>query len=152
MTNHFRTLLLNLSYAGTPDEHIPTGFAARTLSGKPLEFYNILFPPGSSRTKILQLGQAYLELIEAARLTSVITLQDSRVTYDLKHDFKNFKQPSFNINSIIGKLTGDASIPEGVLRLPKQVDVEDYDNMWNQHPNKAYRLAGLIAAYVIRLA
>ena len=152
MVNHFRTLLLNLSDVGTLSEHITKGFTARQLSGGPLSFYQMLFPTGSSRSRVLELGQAYLELIEATDLSEVITLQDPRVTYDLKSDFNNFKKPSFDLSLLFGKINSSNGVAESILALPKHGDTDTYDNIWKQHPNKAYKLAGLIAAHVIRLA
>lgn len=152
MINHFRTLLLNLPDAGNPDEHISKGFVARTLSGKPLSMYQVLFPSNSSRARKLELAQAYLELLEATRLSAAVTSIDTRITYDLKEDFKNFKQPSIDLNLLFGKLSGDNSLASGILQLPRQIEDASYDNIWSQHPNKLYRTAGLIAAYVLRLS
>lgn len=152
MINHFRTLLLNLSYAGNNSEHIPSSFVARQLPDKTLTFYQTLFPTGSSRARILELGQVYLELIEATRLSEVITAQDPRVTYVLETDFQNFKQPSINLNTLFGKFTTSNDLVSTVLAMPKKLATDTYDNYWLQHPNKIYKLAGLIAAYVIRLS
>jgi hypothetical protein len=150
MLNHFRTLLLNLSDVGNANEHIAPGFVARNLSDKPLALYRLLFPT-TTRDRILKLGHSYLELLESTQLGDVITLQDPRISYDLKVDFDDFKSPGFNIEDLWGKIYGNSGLVESVLAIDKQVDTDKYDNIWRSHPNRAYRLAGLIAAYGVRL-
>ena len=148
MINHFRTLLLNLSNIGVATDYIPTEFTAQVLSGRFLSIYQILFPPGSSRQRVMELGQAYLELLRAANIEEVVTAQDTRITYELD-SFKNFTTPSIDLDALFRKFnTGNV---EAILSQKKKLNTDKYDNLWLYHPNKLYKLAGLIAAYVIRL-
>lgn len=83
MLNHFRTLLLNLGYAGDAEEHIPSEFQSLTLSGPLAELYALLFPATASRFFKRFLAQSYISLIHAAGLQDEITSFDPRISYSL---------------------------------------------------------------------
>ena len=83
MYNHFRTLLLNLPYAGNAEEHIPTTFNGIILPEPLSSIYKLLFPDGTSRYYKRFLVQNYLQLIESAGISNVLTNIDPRITYDL---------------------------------------------------------------------
>jgi len=91
MLNQFRTLLMNLSYAGDPDEHIPNNFQSLILPRELDNFYNVLFPRGASRfyTKFLTFN--YLQLIDSSIYRDVPVSLDSRISYDLKDSTSYFR-------------------------------------------------------------
>lgn len=81
MLNHFRTLLLNQSYAGNPAEHIPEGFNAATLPAPFLEIYNALFPKATSRAFKQFIAHNYINVVRAAGLEADLKLLDPRISY-----------------------------------------------------------------------
>jgi hypothetical protein len=83
MLNHFRTLLVNLSYFNTPDDHIPIGYQARQLPLSLKKIYDILFPPYTNRDYKLFLVSAYLNIIRAAGFDNKVLAYDNRISYDL---------------------------------------------------------------------
>ena len=90
MLNEFRTLLLNISYAGDGTEHIPSGFTALPLSSPFKDIYNILFPPGSSRYYKQFVANCYLSIMNAAGLEKDIIALDPRISYTIE-DANYFK-------------------------------------------------------------
>ena len=99
----------------------------------------------------MRLGNAYLEIVKSADLDEAFTLVDTRITYDLEVDFNNFKDAGIDLATLEKTLDNSNSAILTMFTTPKQVDTDKYDNLWNQHPNFIYRLAGLVVAYVIRL-
>lgn len=83
MLNHFRTLLLNLSYF-EPSEHIPEGFNAKVLPQELQKLYDKLFPPRSTRFYRFFLAKCYLKAMDTVGYTSVVTSFDSRISYDVE--------------------------------------------------------------------
>lgn len=83
MYNQFRTLLLNLPYAGDGAEHIPSTFNGVILPSVLLSIYNILFPANTSRYYKNFLAQNYLQIIASAGLSDVFTTLDPRISYDI---------------------------------------------------------------------
>jgi hypothetical protein len=152
MTNHFRTLLLNLSYGNDPNEHIPLGFAARQLQGGSQAVHNVLFDLAKNRGDISRLGLAYLELVRAANLDRAFTLVDDRITYDLDEDFNYFGLTGIDLDGLYAKLVAHNEDINNVLKLTPAIEDDTFENLWRKHPNIAYRIAGLIVAYVLRLA
>jgi hypothetical protein len=149
MINHFRTLLLNLSDSGTASEFISPGFVARILPSGFSTVYKVLFP-STDRNTVLLNGQSWLELINGAGIPEVLTLVDQRVNYTPK-DFQNFKTPSLPVLDVLAQLQQQNSAVATVLAASAPVDASKYDNLWLQHPNDVYKLAGFIAAYTLRL-
>jgi hypothetical protein len=264
MLNHFRTLLLNLSYDDNGNEHIPDNFNALQLASPFKEIYNILFPQGSSRYYRQFLANSYLSIIDAAGLSDELLKFDPRISYSLDDaDFfkiyrysnpaissihhpifiygnyrgietntsfydnflitqvdnteevliystvrkiyingnQSFKTPDiearvlldlsngsvtspvligstgisfvisgvetftdtsnktwqflveapfkFNINSVLDRLK--AYDTKQLFNFAPKVDVSNYMNLWNQHFNDVYRLAGFLLAYVTKL-
>lgn len=88
MLNHFRTLLLNLSYNGDPTEHIPEDFRARTLTPELDAIHKLLFPVDTSRYYKLFLAHCYLQVIKAAGLDDELKSFDPRISYSL--DYSDF--------------------------------------------------------------
>ena len=82
MVDHFRTLLLNLSYNNDRSEYIPKGFVAKTLPGELQEVYDLLFPKGLSRYYRLFLAHVYIKVLESANLYEDIKQFDPRLAYD----------------------------------------------------------------------
>jgi len=82
MINQYRTLVLNLSDAGNPNEFISPGFTALPLPQGLKGFHDLLFPPGQSRFYWQFLYYYYEELLKAAGQTQFLTQMDSRITYD----------------------------------------------------------------------
>ena len=152
MTNHFRTLLLNLSYGDVPSEHIPREFTARQLSGELFSIHQILFPSGTSRDDRKKLCLAYLELVRGAGLDTAFTLVDDRITYELNTDFNHFGEKGIDLTGLYSKLNSRAETIDQIFRLPAIADATTYENLWRKHPNIAYKIAGLIVAFVLRLS
>ena len=100
MLNHFRTLLLNLSYAGDRAEHIPKDFSGIILPQVFNEIYDSLFPKSTSRYYKLFLAQNYIRIIQAAGLTPLFEL-DNRISYSDSGDFfKIHRNSKPNISNI----------------------------------------------------
>ena len=91
MINQFRTLLMNLSDQGDPQEFISPNFPAKNLPKELADIYSLLFPTGASRTYKNFLANCYLNLVKAAGMQSYVTAVDDRITYDLEADFSFFK-------------------------------------------------------------
>jgi len=151
MINHFRTLLLNITDSGDPAMFISPGFHARTLNNKFNVIYLLLFPVGSTEQRCLSLGQAYLELLNSAGIEEVVYLQDPRVSYDLENDFNNFKTTSLNLSRMTETMRVNNKLIREMLTSQSVINTTKYSNMYLEHPNPVYRLAGLIAAYTLRL-
>lgn len=149
MTNHFRTLLMNLSDNDTPEEFISPGFVSRVLPASFSAIYKELFP-SSDREAVLLNTQRYLDLIHGANIPEVITTIDDRVTY-VDKDFDNFKSAGTDLAKVLTGLKQQSQAINAILAIPAAVDTTKYDNMWLQHPNDVYKLAGLIASYTLRL-
>ena len=150
MLNQFRTLLLNLSDAGVFAEFISPGFTSRVL---PVNFsvaYNTLFP-NKDRNAVLLNGQAYLNLLEGANIIEAVTLIDPRVSY-CSTDFDNFEMTGSALLPIYTGLNQIPNVTKGVLAAKSIVDTSKYDNLWLQHPNPIYKLAGFVASYTLRLS
>ena len=151
MINHFRTLLLNITDSGDPAMFISPGFHSRTLSNKVNSVYLLLFPVGSTEQRCLSLGQAYLELLNSAGIEEVVYLQDPRISYDLEKDFNNFKTASLDLSRMIETMRVNTKLIKEMLSSHSVINTTKYNNMYLEHPNPVYRLAGLIAAYTLRL-
>lgn len=83
MINQYRTLLLNLSDLGNPNEYISPGFNALILPDALQGFYNLLYPTGASRY-YKQFIAYYIErLLHGTNQITYLTSFDSRITYDL---------------------------------------------------------------------
>lgn len=104
MLNHFRTKLLNLTYE-TASEHIPESFTGKTLPYDLSRIYDAIFPQDSSRYFKLFLAHKYLNLIEAAGLTSVVLEFDKRISYSL------LDTQFFKINRISTPRISDTQFP-----------------------------------------
>jgi len=93
MLNHFRTLLLNLSYAGDPAEHIPVGFSSRKLEDVFNNIHRTLFPTATSRLYKTFLAHSYLNVISAAGMSVDLLTFDKRISYSLDYSdyFKIFR-------------------------------------------------------------
>jgi hypothetical protein len=89
MLNHFRTHLLNLGYV-KDNEHIPEDYVPITLPRNLDVLYSALFPTNTTRYYKLFLAHNYLNVINAAGMTSQLTDYDPRISYDL-HDLTYFK-------------------------------------------------------------
>lgn len=81
MLNHFRTVLLNLPYAGDPTEHIPKDFGGVSLLAPFKEIYQVLFPKATSRYYKLFLAHNYQKAVEAAGLGNDLKKYDARMSY-----------------------------------------------------------------------
>lgn len=263
MLNHFRTLLLNLSYDGNETEHIPVGYVSRPLQTPFAEIYKQLFPTGASRFYKLFLAHNYIEIVKAAGLEDDLKKIDPRISYQLDSSdfFKIYRYSNpvisssnhpifvygqytsnkvndgfydnfeitqvgstnrvliystineyyingsetfptsesaaeitltftngtsdpvkigstgitvvfgggatftstgsktweflvespftFNLNAVIDRLPPD--LVDKLFRFAKDVDTSKYENLWKQHYNIVYRLAGLLLAYVSKL-
>jgi hypothetical protein len=82
MLNHFRTLLFNETFIGH-GEHIPYGYAKKTLPQKIEQLYKKLFPANISRHFKHFLVQSYLNILKSTDFTSKVLAFDPRITYDL---------------------------------------------------------------------
>lgn len=94
MLNHFRSKLLNLPYSNAK-EHIPSNYPVVTLPDAMKALYEILFPVNTSRYYKLFLVHNYLNIINAAGMTSDVLAFDNRVSYDL-YDDQYFKINRFS--------------------------------------------------------
>ncbi len=103
MYNHFRTTLLNLARVDDSD-FIPQAFTPRKLTGVFKEVHTKLFPPGTSRAGKFALADAYISLIKAAGLESVLTTFDDRI-------IESPVTPNFKINRISQAVTSDYHYP-----------------------------------------
>ena len=83
MINQYRTLLLNQTDLGNPNEYIAPGFSAIPLPPQLQAFYNLLFPNSTSRYYAQFLAFTYLNYLQAANQEQFIYGLDSRVTYQL---------------------------------------------------------------------
>lgn len=83
MVDHFRTLLLNLSYNNDRSEYIPSSFTARRLPAELQAIHDVLFPVGTSRYYRLFLAHNYMKLLEAAGIEEDIKQFDGRITYNV---------------------------------------------------------------------
>lgn len=119
MLNHARTLLLNLSYE-SEEEHIPPNYNKRALSQDLSLLYNTLFPVSSSRNYKFFLCHNYLNLIEAAGMTSHVLAYDPRVSYSL--DTTQF----FKVSRETTPISSDPDYPIFVLGELQSVNNSDY--------------------------
>jgi hypothetical protein len=83
MINHYRTLFLNLSDQGDPNEYIAPGFNSLSLPSELQNFYNLIYPLNSSRYYKQFIAYYCENLLHASGQTQYLTSFDSRITYDL---------------------------------------------------------------------
>jgi hypothetical protein len=89
MINHYRTLLLNQADQGNPDEYIAPNYTPLVLPPALLNFYNLIYPVGSTRF-YGQFIEFYLEsLLHATNQCQFLTSFDPRITYELP-DLANY--------------------------------------------------------------
>lgn len=119
MLNHFRTLLLNLTYLDA-SEHIPEAFTAKALPSELKRVYDKLFPPGSSRFYKLFLGQNYLNIVKTTGFQDYVTALDNRISYDLSND------SYFKVTRVSNPIVSNAQFPIKVLSSINSVAYSDY--------------------------
>lgn len=110
MINQYRTLLLNQTDLGNPNEYIAPDFNALNLPSQLQQFYNLLFPPGLSRYYIQFLAFCYLQVLRAANQEQFVYSLDNRVTYKLDqiNDY-------FLINQISAPIISNANFPISIF-------------------------------------
>ena len=119
MLNHFRTLLLNLSFF-EPWEHIPKGYTAKKLPDDLRMLHDKLFAPKCSRYFRLFLAQNYLNMVRAADMQDYVTAFDNRISYDLlTEDF-------FKINRSSNPKLSNAAFPLTVRTPLLSAEHSDY--------------------------
>jgi hypothetical protein len=126
MFNHFRTLLLNESFAGVGSEHIPSGFVSISLFSSLKNFYKLLFPENSSRFYRSFLTHNYLNLIESAGLSNDLKSFDPRISYDLnaeKDFFKFHRISNISYGSAVDNKNFSLTIKG---KYNAQIDVDDH--------------------------
>src|SRR5581483_2043121 len=101
MTNHFRTLLLNLSgnikppgtYPG--EEYVPPGFVAQWMPPNLQQVWNVLFGYSPDRAMVNYRLRQYMPLVHAAELEQYVLALDQRVTYWPLYDDSLFQLSTF---------------------------------------------------------
>ena len=104
MVNQYASLLLNLPgenrEGGEKSYFVNRNYSPVTLPIDLQQFYNILFPSGTSNYQKQFLCYSYLRILESTGLTDVLYGLDSRVTYDL-NELKEY----FRINLVSSPTT-----------------------------------------------
>lgn len=165
MTNHFRTLLANVSFDPlSREDHIAKDFHAVTLPENLSAFRNILFSDSTDRATVLFESLSLVSCVRGTPYKSQITFYDSRITYDIDMNGAYFTAKT---TDQYGAVTGSAShydavalynylkkntmIVEKMLMATPAIDTTMYVNMWKQHTNPIYALSGLLISYISRV-
>lgn len=120
MLNHARTLLLNLDSVGNQTEHIPSNFKAIKLVKSLEQLYCALFPENSTRFYKLVLAHSYLNILDSAGFSSVLTEYDGRISYDLTDS------SFFKVNIISNPKISNSQFPIFVRGTFDQYNNRDY--------------------------
>lgn len=155
MINHYRTLFLNQSDLGNPDEFISPGFQSLTLPIPLQNFYNILFPVGSTRA-YQQFVEYYVEnILYSSNQTQFLTSFDSRITYDINAIGDYFQSNQLLASSYLNYTTFFQNFYQNSTVIANMFAYGTQDaksqSLWTQHFNTMYALAGLFNAYVVKV-
>ena len=77
---------------------------------------------------------------------------DFQITGDKYWDFIAEAPYEFNFQAFYDKLKQHSHIVDRMLRLPVKVGDESFSNLWRSHWNPVYQVAGLLVAYVNKIA
>ena len=160
MLNHARTLLVN--FDGTAgfsghlgEELLDPDYKQRVLPTYLQTIRSILFGRDPSREVINARARAYMALLHSTELEEFVTELDPRISYDFQGRgiFDNAEDYYFSLGDVVDRLDG-APDPD-ILLLFKVTSVEGerepfrtFYNLWNNHHEVAYRLGGLLLAYI----
>ena len=150
MTNHARTVLMNLGDRGVAEEHICGGCGVRSLSPTLQAVYSVLFgDPVVSRTAVLAQGYCLLRLVEAAGMQHYLTEQDTRLTYQDDRDFDYQLVAEFDLRATMERLQAGA---KAIDRMFQSLPVEDPtpQMLWLRNPNAVHRIAGMVVGFIQR--
>lgn len=112
MINEYRTLLLDLTDEGNPDEYISPGFLSLNLPPALQAFYNLLFPTNTSRYYAQFLAYCYLQTLRAANQEQFVYSLDKRLTYKL-----NEITDYFLINNVSQPIISNFQYPIAVFGM-----------------------------------
>ena len=143
---------MNSQYDEEFDEHISPDFLIEAkLPPKAQAVYDILFPlRKTSRSDCLLRGLVYERVIVAAGFGDRLLTNDPRRTYTVE-DLNRFDAgASIDLVKLVAQLDAHKDVVEAWLATAPEKD-QTTANLWRQHPNLVYRLAGLLLAYVERL-
>tara|TARA_R110000824_G_scaffold16491_3_gene68424 strand:+ start:1011 stop:1535 length:525 start_codon:yes stop_codon:yes gene_type:complete len=164
MLNHARTLLVNYSAAATGsvgfsghlgEELIDPDYIARTLPPYMQTIRHILFDRDATRARVNARARAYLSLLHATELEEFVLELDPRISYDFqgKDFFDSSTSYSFSLGKVVDTLDGAPN--PAILQLFKVADkaggeepFSTFYNLWKDHHEVAYRLGGLLLAYI----
>lgn len=150
MIDHFRTSLLNLADANNTSEHICPGFVPQRLSMKAQAVYELLFPPQLGREERLYRAYVFERVVVASGFQDRLYANDDRCSYKLE-DLNLFDSGySLDLVKLIASLDEHKGVVEQWLLTDTSKEPTAV-NLWHQHPNIVYRLAGLLLAYIERL-